>query len=308
MFYALNQFINILFQEGKMELIIDEDNELLREVYCHNFNYRVVDSEICDNNKCIVFFSGNGLYYPDTMEEFKTTIVESDRYEWMRIGLSVEIQSHFSRIVFVRDIYKTWYEKGINSTTDSVDKLILLLKDICKGYEVTTCGNSAGGYIAAIVCNEINGKCAWNFGGQWIVNTRFCKRYAEDKDVSKYYDITRFATSKVFYFYSALNDRDIDQYKEIENTKAICLPVKSKYHGDLLFNKCYCRLLCLNDEEISRIINKYRNSITTQRKYACSILKGKELYKELCNDLVRRHKSLQIVFGRKTNIMKEKSR
>ena len=50
-----------------MELIITEDNPKILEIYSYD-NYKVEYSPLCKNNRCIIFFSGNGLYYPDTIE------------------------------------------------------------------------------------------------------------------------------------------------------------------------------------------------------------------------------------------------
>lgn len=56
-----------------MEFIIDENNEILAEVYKqNNFKIEVTNP---NNKKCIVFFSGNGLYYPNTYETFEDVII-----------------------------------------------------------------------------------------------------------------------------------------------------------------------------------------------------------------------------------------
>lgn len=33
---------------------------------------------------CYIYFSGNGIYDPDTLEAFNKTIVKEDRYDWKR--------------------------------------------------------------------------------------------------------------------------------------------------------------------------------------------------------------------------------
>lgn len=55
---------------------INENNDLLNE-YFEKENYKeiIVNAE---KNLCYIFFSGNGLYYPNTVEEFKKTIIESN--------------------------------------------------------------------------------------------------------------------------------------------------------------------------------------------------------------------------------------
>ena len=91
-----------------MELIITEDNPKILEVYSYD-NYKVEYSPLCKNNRCIIFFSGNGLYYPDTIECFNETIVENDRYEWNTVGHADVILKKYSMIIYLRDVFKSWY-------------------------------------------------------------------------------------------------------------------------------------------------------------------------------------------------------
>lgn len=99
----------------------------------------------------LCFFSGNGLYYPNTISSFCKTVVEQNRYEWWNVGHSEEIVKQAGKIIYVRDVYKQFYVKGINVEINCIDKLCELLKELTMGMRVVTCGNSAGGYIAVIV-------------------------------------------------------------------------------------------------------------------------------------------------------------
>jgi hypothetical protein len=127
-----------------MEFKLDDRNEFLKEYYEKEENYYVRDNS-SKNKNCIIFFSGNGLYYPNTVETFREVVIENNRFEWENISNSPRLMEHFSRMIFVRDICKTWYVCGINRKVDTIDKLIELLADLTQGYCVTTCGNSAGG-------------------------------------------------------------------------------------------------------------------------------------------------------------------
>ena len=55
-------------------------NEQILKVY-EKDNYLMYDTGV-DSNTCYIFFSSNGLYYPETAEVFQKEIVEKDRYEW----------------------------------------------------------------------------------------------------------------------------------------------------------------------------------------------------------------------------------
>jgi len=36
-------------------------------------------------SKCYIFFSSNGLYNPNTSEEFYSKVIEGNRFEWKKI-------------------------------------------------------------------------------------------------------------------------------------------------------------------------------------------------------------------------------
>ena len=67
----------------KEEKFLQNSNEIIRQAY-KALNYRIVETSARTNN-AIVFFSGNGLYFPNTKEVFENVILNSDRYEWENI-------------------------------------------------------------------------------------------------------------------------------------------------------------------------------------------------------------------------------
>ncbi|HAU87813.1 MAG TPA: hypothetical protein DCW90_20700 [Lachnospiraceae bacterium] len=138
-------------------------NPMVDEIY-HRDNYEVIDYD--NTNICYVFFSSNGLFFPDTIKEFQEKIVDKNRYEWKRMASSKEIVVKSGRHIFVRDIYKQWYAKGISYLINSVDKMVLLLKQLTEGYDVITVGSSAGGYMAALMAAELSAKACFDFAGQ----------------------------------------------------------------------------------------------------------------------------------------------
>lgn len=123
--------------------VLDDTNEML-EKYYRKDNYRIETNKGVTNKRCIIFFSGNGLYYPNMEHTFRETIVKNDRYEWERVAQAETIKQNYEKVIFVRDIYKSFYVKGINYQYPSIDDLLLFLKGLTKGYSIVTCGNSAG--------------------------------------------------------------------------------------------------------------------------------------------------------------------
>lgn len=82
---------------------LDDSNTALKNVYEKNENYKIVINDR-KNKNCIIFFSGNGLYYPDSIEVFNEIIVNKNRYEWEQVSKSEEMTNHFGMMIFVRDI------------------------------------------------------------------------------------------------------------------------------------------------------------------------------------------------------------
>ena len=110
------------------------------------YNYKI-ENGFNQDNICMIYFSSNNIYFPDTEEAFQEIIIEKDRYEWENIAKKI----HTTKKIFVRDIYKSWYIKGINEVVNTIEKLTeLLINETC-GYRVITVGNSAGGYCAILI-------------------------------------------------------------------------------------------------------------------------------------------------------------
>ena len=88
--------------------ILDGENEYLARTYREYDNYKeIMINE--DKKTCYIFFSGNGLYYPNTAEEFEKTVIQNDRYEWMRTTESELFRNHAGKVILLRDIYKSFY-------------------------------------------------------------------------------------------------------------------------------------------------------------------------------------------------------
>lgn len=167
-------------------------NPFVESIYKEQ-NYKVITTSSPSKN-AILFFSGNGLYFPNEEEIFCDTVCKKDRYEWENVAQSPLIQRYYSKIIFIRDIYKQWYVKGINHEADSVTKVIELVRHLTQGYRIVTCGYSAGGYMAVLVGKEIGAKRIFSFSGQFscwckIYKAPLLQLYKNDSDYSKWYGI-----------------------------------------------------------------------------------------------------------------------
>lgn len=74
-------------------------------------NYVVeINDSAAAGNLCVIYFTSNALYYPNTEASFTKSVIEKDYYEWRS---NVPITAF--KQIFVRDIYKQWYLQGINN-------------------------------------------------------------------------------------------------------------------------------------------------------------------------------------------------
>ena len=169
-------------------------SELLRREY-EKDNYRLIHTG-SKTNRAIIFFSGNGLYFPNTEEEFTQKIIINDRYEWENLASNKLIRKYYELIIFVRDVYKQWYVTGINPEHDNVDKTADFLRELTRGYDITTCGASAGGYAAVLFASLLDAERFFSMSGQFSIHHQidaqgapFVYNYASDIIRNKYYDI-----------------------------------------------------------------------------------------------------------------------
>lgn len=285
-----------------MDFKLDDENLILKKYYDEDDNYKVI--EVGSSDLCYIFFSSNGLYFPNELECFKETIEKKDRYEWWGVGHTGEILQNAGRIIYVRDIYKQFYVKGINKDVCTIDALCEKLKQLSDGKRVITCGTSSGGYMAVIAGIYLQAECVFDFGGQWSLNDRidtnfYLKKYEKEITYNKHYDITglvQYNKVPVFYFYSALNNDDQHQTDLLRfKDNVFIFAMKSKEHGWLLFNSCYRKLLIRHVDEIEKLCDKYKNGLISQKKICFDLLDLKEALREVKIDIIRNHKSLQLL-------------
>ena len=182
--------------------------------------------------KCFIFFSGNGIFFPNDYETAETTLIKNNRYEWKNIAQSDLIRLQAGKIIFLRDVYKQWYITGINSKIDSIAKLFYFLQEKTKGYEIITVGNSAGGYMATLLGSLLNAKLVLNFSGQYVINPDnlddgyyYIKKFQNDKIYSQFFDIRPFIEKNpavpIMYFYPGKSQQDLEQHEFIKSYKNI---------------------------------------------------------------------------------------
>ena len=231
-------------------------------------NYKVIDNE-CSGNKCIVFFSAIAFYFASSDAEAKQLLIDDDIYEWQNIAKSKMIKNYYSRVIFVRDVLKNWYIRGINNRVNTQDKVCELLQNITEGYEVYTCGSSAGGYGAVLYGCLLNAKAIYSFSGQFDIsvnnkywNNVFLNDNGKNNDY-KYFnliDLVRDFKNMIFYFYPQ-SVKDKYDYELISGEKAVVVglrivSLKSLSHADTLIGANFPYVLTMDIKKLGDLAMK----------------------------------------------------
>lgn len=143
--------------------------EALKECYEGNSNVFFRDNYTSDNNFCYIYFSSNALYRKNDFNDFLLKVIEQNRYEWLHLSAVNKPKKE----IFVRDIYLSWYVRGINREHPSYKALIDLLREMSREYTVRCVGASSGGFIAAIVAMELEAEICYSFSGQFSLGNHF---------------------------------------------------------------------------------------------------------------------------------------
>lgn len=212
----------------------------------------------------VIYFSSNNLYYPDTEDCFVNTIFEKDRYEWTRMMIK-----RASKHVFVRDVYKTWYMTGINSSVNTIPLLLERLKKEVVGYdEIITLGSSAGGFAASLFGSWLNADLIFNFNGQWEINSVIERNgYSSLKKIRSscgdYYDIVKYIknSQNIFYFISNKSRWDIAQEKYSKELPINRIFFSTSHHGIPFLKVALPTVLNMSKEQLGNFSGRHFNPL-----------------------------------------------
>jgi hypothetical protein len=240
----------------------------LFQVYSQEKNYEILDFDNHDK-RCIVYFSSNGLYYPNQDRIFEKEIIIRNRFEWKK-----NIVTSVGRIIFVRDITKQWYLTGINAQINTIDKLYEFLVEQTKGLEVICVGSSAGGFAATLFGCLLQASCVFNFSGQFSINQLLLDGLARQKnptlveyeknlEYKRYYSTIDFLKNSdvpIFYFYPSKCKIDRDQHDLVASFENIySFPFSTAIHGQTCYLINFVDLFNLSPEKVIGIHSHYRN-------------------------------------------------
>ena len=191
-----------------------------------------------ESKELYVFPSSNGLFFPNTFEVFQREIVEEDKYEWE--GISCEPLQDSKRL-FLRDIHKQWYLRGVSRDLPSVDSIIELVRQQSKYKKVRLVGSSAGGYLSVILGLSLNAEFVLSFSGQFQLDATARDDPIENTLVvnnldSKYHRLNflfeKNCTTPIFYFVGEGSERDqIDAKIAGSFRNVFVFRLRSEIHG-----------------------------------------------------------------------------
>lgn len=230
---------------AKFNLGDNLDADLLENAY--NKNNYLIEYTKSNENLAVIYFSSHGIYRENTNEIFNKEINIKNRFEWYKIRIK-RARKH----IFIRDILKKFYEEGINSRINSIDKLLDFLKSETAGMQIITVGSSAGGYMSLLAGIKLNAEMIFAF-------SPIVKHYTGER---KYEDLTKllkYNNSNIFYFTPIYSKNDLEQLDfiaDIIHPKLNIYKYKSHTHGPNLKRKGLKGLINSSPEFIS-FVNKY---------------------------------------------------
>jgi hypothetical protein len=247
-------------------LIFQTDSPEVKDIYNNAKNYKVKLNEIetVQKDLCILYFSSNELYYPNTVKAFENSILLRDKFEWQRNFLR---KAH--KHIFIRDIQKQWYIEGISATYNTPEKLLALLKELTQGYRVFAIGSSAGGFAAMLYGGLLKAERVYAFNAQLNLNLivqnsnpntdPLLFKY-KDTERAHFFSIDNFIKKETdyFYFQSSKSSFDINQYLNFNRKENILrIPFKTSNHGFPFLRHNLGHVLQLNKEELIALSKKH---------------------------------------------------
>jgi hypothetical protein len=242
--------------------------ERMTEVYANGINYKILDIEN-SSKTCILYFSSNDLYFPNTEAVFEKQIIYKNRFEWIR-----NVPSFVEKVIFLRDITKQWYLTGIGDRMNSIEKLYKFLEKETRDMDVISVGSSAGGYAASLFGSMLKASCVFNFSGQFSLNhiledpisrqkNLTLTKYENNPDYLKYYsivEIIKSANIPIFYFYPAKSKIDVDQCNFIQSLENVYkFPFSTSRHGIPCYLINMVDLFNLDVDEVIQLHSEYQN-------------------------------------------------
>jgi hypothetical protein len=255
--------------ETESQIIFQINDPIVLQEF-DNLNYHIeFNNNEIKKNICVLYFSSNEIYYPNTLNAFNFSIVKQNRYEWKRNKFPGAYKN-----IFLRDIRKQWYIGGINSNLDTPQKLYTFLKSETKGFELITIGSSAGGFAAILFGSLLNASRIYAFNAQLNLNIimKYSNQFVDpilfkniaNNDLNIYYDLSNIHNdfTGYYYFQSCKSKMDIEQFNGITeqfSSKINIIRFNTSNHGFPFLRINIPNILALPEIELKKISNRTYN-------------------------------------------------
>ena len=210
-----------------------------------------------------VFSSSNGLYFPNSAAQFNDTIMVKDNYEWLSISRNI---SAFNKALFLRDVHKQWYLKGISSSVNSIDKIVELVKTETNGKKLITVGTSSGGFLSTILGLSLDADMVFSFSGQLQLgataaidpnNNSVLQANLDSKYVDLSFLLNRDSDTYLFYFVGVHSETDWPDIEFAKRySKIMMFLFDSDIHG-VPFPPFVLKYLLKKDKHEVRALHQY---------------------------------------------------
>lgn len=270
---------------------MDKLKTLMQKAYDTLPNYRIdYDSK---NKDCVaIYISSNGIFYPDTVDCFERTIFEKDRYEFTKLKIK-----RADKHIFIRDIYKHWYVDGLNSTIDSVEKIVDWLKSEVFGFkEIVLVGISGGGYLSALLAPKLKASIVINMNGQWDLSKEGPIQFLFEQEypkLMKYKSLVseEYNYENTFYLVSMYSPGDDEQLAMLEPYKKIHkIRFVNRHHGVPCLKCALPVIMNMDYQELCALENSTHYPILFEIRYVGLIPTIRDLYREIKKVLKRKLK------------------
>ena len=241
-----------------------------------------------------IFCSSNSLYKKDDRQDFVSKVVNKDKFEWENITQDIDHE----KIIYIRDIWLSWYVVGVNVKYNTIDALIKKMREETEGMQVITVGVSSGGFIAAILASALKANYCLDFAGQFsllhhwthVDTNPFLKELYSKNNHCFGEAYLYLGESPIYYFEPALCEQAIEQAKYAKMCSNVkILRVRSKTHGCAISPVALRKVMSYDVEQMEKLYqsceNKMKSSLWFSVKTAgvqnTLIYFGKKILKKL---------------------------
>lgn len=235
-------------------------------------NFEIQEFPERDSDLCVIYFSSNEIYYPNTEAVFENQILKKNRFEWWGARINDSAKD-----ILIRDNRKQWYLSGINGRLSTIEKMVEWLRKETKRMRIVTVGSSSGGFAAILFGNYLDAERVLAFNPQFNIEDLLERsveakdpivfRHADAPNYRQYYDITDRLNSKVFYFCSTKSQWDREQFEFTRNKDLNILRFNCRNHGIPFPRTLLATVINLPTSELKQLTRKTHHPFLFSVRY-----------------------------------------